>query len=123
MIAALGLGAAIGVLLGLLGGGGGILAVPALVLFLGLPMPLAVGTSLAVLVINSAAGFAAHAGDATLDHGITAVFTATAIIGSLLAGRFGVNLPADRLRGSFAYLVLAVAAFVAVQATVNPPSS
>ncbi|ONH53507.1 permease [Frankia sp. CcI49] len=116
-------GIAVGFLTGLFGVGGGFLVIPALVLFLGLPMPLAVGTSLAVLVINSAAGFAAHAGDATLDHGITAAFTATAIIGSLLAGRFGANLPADRLRRSFAYLVLAVAAFVAVQAAVNPPSS
>jgi len=39
-----------------------------MVLLLGLPMTVAVGTSLLVVVVNSAAGFAAHAGDTSLDY-------------------------------------------------------
>jgi uncharacterized protein len=111
-----GTGLAGGFLTGLFGVGGGFLLVPALVLLLGLPMATAVGTSLVVIVLNSAAGFAAHAGDATINYGITTAFTLAAIAGSLIACRFATRLPADRLRPAFAYLVIAVAALVVAQA-------
>ena len=111
-----GTGLAVGFLTGLFGVGGGFLLVPALVLLLGLPMATAVGTSLVVIVLNSAAGFAAHAGDAAIDYRITAAFTLAAITGSLIADRLATRLPADRLRPAFAYLVLAVAALVVAQA-------
>ncbi len=117
---AVGTGVAVGFLTGLFGVGGGFLVVPALVLLLGLPMAVAVGTSLVVVTVNSAAGFAAHAGTAEVDYGLAAVFTGAAVAGSLVAARFATRLPADRLRRWFAWLVLAVAAFVAVQAVVNP---
>jgi uncharacterized membrane protein YfcA len=54
MIAAVGFGALIGILLGLLGGGGSILAVPALVYGAGLTLAAAVPTSLLVVGISSA---------------------------------------------------------------------
>lgn len=54
MTAALGLGLSIGVLLGLLGGGASILAVPALVYRAGVPLAAAVPTSLLVVGISSA---------------------------------------------------------------------
>ncbi len=54
----------VGFLTGLFGVGGGFLVIPALVLLLGLPMPVAVGTSLVIIVLNALAGFAAHAGAA-----------------------------------------------------------
>ncbi len=117
---AVGTGVAVGFLTGLFGVGGGFLIVPALVLLLGLPMTVAVGTSLLVVAVNSAAGLAAHAGSADIDYGLAAVFTGAAVAGSLLAARVAARLPADRLRRWFAWLVLAVAAFVAVQALVNP---
>lgn len=113
-------GVVVGFLTGLFGVGGGFLIVPALVLLLGLPMTVAVGTSLAIIVINSAAGFAAHAGDTTIDYGIAASFTVAAIVGSLVAARVATRLPAARLRRWFAYLVFAVAVFVAAQALLNP---
>jgi uncharacterized membrane protein YfcA len=119
---AVGAGVAVGFLTGLFGVGGGFLIIPSLVLLLGLPMAIAVGTSLVIIVLNSAAGFAAHAGDAALDWSVVAAFTAAAVAGSLIAGRFATKLPADRLRRGFAYLVLAVAAFVATQALLNPPT-
>ncbi len=54
MIAAAGLGLVIGVLLGLLGGGGSILAVPALVYGVGMTLAAAVPTSLIVVGVSSA---------------------------------------------------------------------
>jgi uncharacterized membrane protein YfcA len=115
-------GVVVGFLTGLFGVGGGFLIIPALVLLLGLPMPAAAGTSLVIIVINSAAGFAAHAADATLDYRIAGAFTLTAVLGSLAAGQLAARLPARRLRYTFAYLVLAIAAFVVVRAAINPPT-
>ena len=50
-------GLLVGVATGLVGVGGGFLIVPALVLLVGLPMPVAVGTSLSIIVLNSLTGF------------------------------------------------------------------
>ncbi len=120
---AIGSGVVVGFLTGLFGVGGGFLIIPALVLLLGLPMTAAVGTSLVIIVVNSIAGFAgfaAHAGDATLDYGIAGAFTLAAVAGSLAASRIATRLPAKGLRRAFAYLVFAVAAFVIIQAVLNP---
>ena len=110
----------VGFLTGLFGVGGGFLIIPALVLLLGLPMAVAVGTSLLVIVINSVAGFTAHAGGAHLDYGITTAFTLAAVLGSLTAARLSHRVNPDRLRRWFAYLVFAVAAFVVTQALLSP---
>lgn len=120
---AIGSGVVVGFLTGLFGVGGGFLIIPALVLLLGLPMTVAVGTSLVIIVINSLAGFAAHAGDAALDYRIALAFTAAAVVGSLASARVASRLPAERLRRWFAYLVFAVAAFVVVQALINPSAA
>lgn len=117
---AVGSGLAVGFLTGLFGVGGGFLIIPALVLLLGLSMDVAIGTSLLVIVVNSVAGFLAHVGDATLDYGITAAFTVAAVAGSLAAARWAHHVDTDRLRRWFAWFVLAVAAFVVVQALVDP---
>ena len=117
---AIGSGVVVGFLTGMFGVGGGFLIIPALVLLLGLPMTVAVGTSLVIIVINAVAGFAAHAGDAALDYRIAVAFTVAAVAGSLAAARLASRLPAERLRRWFAYLVFAVAAFVIVQAVISP---
>lgn len=113
-------GAGVGFLTGLFGVGGGFVIVPALVLLLGLPMTLAVGTSLVIVSINSAAGFLAHAGESRLDLTVTVAFTIATVTGALLAGPFGSRLSDKRLRRGFAYLVTAVAVFVAIEAVSNP---
>ncbi|MBW6435848.1 sulfite exporter TauE/SafE family protein [Actinoplanes hulinensis] len=113
-------GLGVGFLTGLFGVGGGFLIIPALVLLLGLTMLAAVATSLVIIVVNSAAGFAAHAGDAAIDYRVATVFTLAAVTGSLVAGRFAGRLPTLRLQRVFAWLVLAIAGFVAIQAIVDP---
>src|SRR5690606_18324301 len=55
-------GLALGAVTGLVGAGGGFLIVPALVLLVGLTMREAVGTSLAIIALNAAAGFLGHVG-------------------------------------------------------------
>ena len=113
---AIGAGLFVGFLTGLFGVGGGFLIIPALVVLLGLPMTTAVATSLVIIIVNSAAGFAAHAGEATIDFRVTAAFTFAAVVGALVAGRGAHRLSAERLRRWFGYLVLAVAAYIVVRA-------
>jgi uncharacterized membrane protein YfcA len=109
-------GLGVGFLTGLFGVGGGFLIIPVLVVLLGLPIATAVATSLVVISVNSAAGIIAHLGTVAIDYRIASAFTIAAIVGSLLAGRLAIRLPADRLRRWFAYLVLAVALYVTVRA-------
>lgn len=104
----------VGLLTGLFGVGGGFLIVPALVLMLGVEIPIAIGTSLLIIVVNSAAGLISHLGGAGIDWSITGAFVGTAIIGSLIAGHYGTKLDTQRLQRWFAYLVFAVAAYVLV---------
>lgn len=107
-------GLAVGLLTGLFGVGGGFLIIPALVLLLGVEIPIAIGTSLLIIVVNSAAGVVSHLHSAPIDWPITAAFVATAIVGSLVAGHLGTRMDTERLHRWFAYLVFAVAAWVLV---------
>ena len=111
-------GFAVGFLTGLFGVGGGFLIIPALVLMLGVEMPIAVGTSLVIIVANSAAGLLSHLSGASIDWSITGIFAGTAIAGSLLAGHFGTGVDTGRLQRWFAYLVFTVATYILVDSTI-----
>ncbi|GAA3993194.1 sulfite exporter TauE/SafE family protein [Thermobifida alba] len=107
-------GALVGFLTGLFGVGGGFVVVPALSVGLGLTAAEAVATSLAIIVLNSASGLAAHSSAlADLDLLTVGVFAVSAMAASLAAGSLATRLPAALLRRGFAVLVLAVAAGVA----------
>ncbi len=107
-------GILVGLLTGLFGVGGGFLIVPALVLMLGVEMPIAIGTSLLIIVANSASGFLAHLGGSTIDWAVTAAFVGTAVASALIAGQIGTRADTHRLQHWFAYLVFAVAAYVLI---------
>ena len=80
-------GTASGFLTGLLGVGGGFLVVPALVVALRMPMTLAIGTSLLIIVLNANSSVVARLGDLDLDWAVVAPFTVAAIAGTLLGKR------------------------------------
>ncbi len=102
------LGAAVGVVSGLVGAGGGFLIVPALTLFGGLTMRDAIGTSLFVIALQSFAGFAGHIGHVEIDWGLAGVVTAAAVVGTISGASFGKTVSPDVLRRGFAWLVLAM---------------
>jgi hypothetical protein len=105
---------AVGLLTGFFGVGGGFVIVPALVLALGFEMPVAVGTSLLVIAINSAAALLARlGGHSHLDWPLLAVFTAAAIAGSLAGHRVASRAHPARLTLAFAILLTGVAAYTA----------
>ncbi len=105
-------GAVVGLVTGILGVGGGFLIVPALVMLVGLPMHHAVGTSLVVIAMNSAAGFLGHASDLSLDLSLIVVFVSAGVVGTLTGARLGKRLDPSLLRRMFAVFVLALALFL-----------
>jgi uncharacterized protein len=106
-------GLAVGLFTGLIGAGGGFLIVPALALWAGLPMPAAVGTSLLVIVMNSAAGFAGYAAHVAVEVRPVAAISACAIAGSVVGAALARHTNPVRLRRAFAGLVLVMAASIA----------
>lgn len=107
-----------GVLTGIAGVGGGFLVVPALVLFGGVAMKRAVGTSLVVIAMNSAAGFAAYAGTVRIDVPYTMLFTAIAIAGSFAGAAIVPRVSQAALKRAFALFLIVVAGIVFAQSVV-----
>lgn len=105
----------VGMLTGFFGVGGGFALVPALVLALGFPMPVAVGTSLLVIAVNSGTALMARIGTGTshLDWALIGGFTAAAVAGSLIGGRVMASLEPRHLTRAFAVLLMLVAVYTA----------
>jgi uncharacterized membrane protein YfcA len=105
-----------GVLSGLFGVGGGFVIVPALVLFSGMSIHRAVGTSLMVIALVSVSGVAAQAwAGRVIDPVVTSLFIAGGIAGLFAGQRIGRRLSGPALQKVFAVAILAVAAFVIVR--------
>ncbi|PWI18003.1 integral membrane family protein [Streptomyces sp. Act143] len=110
-------GAGLGAVTGVLGVGGGFLAVPALVGVLGLQMRNAVGTSLLVITVNSLAALATRAGTVEgLDWAVVGPFIGAAILGAWDGKRLSVKVSGHTLQRIFALVLLAVAAFMLLDA-------
>lgn len=121
--AAVGLG--VGLLTGFVGVGGGFLFVPSLVLFADLPMKTAVGTSLFVIALSSAAGAFGYRGQVAVPWNVVAAFTIIAIIG-IFAGTVALRYVSPQaLRRAFAYFLFVMAGFVLYQnrAVITHPSA
>ncbi len=103
----------VGFLTGFLGVGGGFLIVPALVLALGFSMPVAVGTSLVIIVITTASAFAERIGSTTIDWHLVLPFTVAAIAASFSGTHISERISPTALTRSFAIALIVVAAFVA----------
>jgi uncharacterized membrane protein YfcA len=104
----LGIGAVVGVLTGFLGIGGGFVIVPALILFAGLAPKTAIGTSLAIIALNSAAGLIGHLRYGDIDWTVTMAFLALALSGMWLGTRICGQLSQQALQRAFAWLIIAV---------------
>lgn len=84
LLAAVLAGGVVGAITGFLGVGGGFLVVPALIAFARLGVREAVGTSLLVIAVSSAAGFVGHLGKDHLDLRLVGMLTAAAVVGALM---------------------------------------
>lgn len=100
----------VGLITGFFGVGGGFIAVPALVLAVGLPMRRASATALLVIAINTFVAFLAH-GVGSLDVRLTAVVALATAVGAVIGAVSQSRINAAMLQRSFGVLLLVVAAY------------
>lgn len=101
-------GLLVGVLTGFLGVGGGFLLVPALVIFAGLDLKRAVGTSVGIISINSLAGVLGHLRFSDMNWRLTVLLLIAATLGMLLGASTAQRLPEPALRRGLAALMIVV---------------
>ena len=106
-------GLVVGIITGFVGVGGGFLIVPALVLLGGLPMHIAIGTSLLIIALKSLSGFYKYLDvlstlQLSLDWEIIRLFTVLGILGSFAGSLVSTQLPQQTLRRTFACFLFVI---------------
>src|SRR5258708_35691959 len=103
----------VGFSLGLVGGGGSILAVPVMVYVVGVPEPhVAIGTSAIAGAANAAANLSNHARGGTVMGSGALPFAAAGIAGALAGSVLGKRIDGRKLLALFALMMLVIAALM-----------
>jgi uncharacterized protein len=105
-------GLVVGVLTGLVGAGGGFLIIPALVLFAGLPMKRAIGTSLLIISVKSTLGFLGDVSNYDIDWIFLVAFTLLAIGGIFIGSSLATRIDGKKLKVGFGWFILIMGAAI-----------
>jgi len=105
-------GVLVGIITGLLGVGGGFLIVPALLLWVHVPMKAAVGTTLLIISINSAAGFAFSYASVAIQWPLLLKFAIGSIVGILAGIQLSEKIPADNLKKILGWFIMVISIYV-----------
>ena len=115
------LGCLVGFLSGIMGVGGGFLAVPVMVYALGMPTRVVVGTSLLLVLVTGAVTTVMQAWlNQTVDVLLAALLMAGGVVGAQLGSRFGQQVPAEKLRALLGLLILGVSLRVGYALVARP---
>ncbi|MBO1360577.1 sulfite exporter TauE/SafE family protein [Acetobacter sacchari] len=102
-------GTLVGFTLGLIGGGGSILAVPLMVYVVGVANPhVAIGTSAFAVAVNALAGLTHHARSGVVQWRCAGLFAGCGVAGALLGATIGKAVDGQRLLLCFALLMIVV---------------
>ncbi|WP_405720265.1 sulfite exporter TauE/SafE family protein [Streptomyces sp. NBC_00046] len=121
LVLALVAGAVIGLALGALGGGGSVLAVPALIYLLGFSPASATTASLIIVTATSASALYAHARDRNVAWKTGTLFAAAGVIPAFLAGAAAGHLPEVALTAAFAVIAALAALRMLRPSRTEPP--
>src|SRR5699024_3392348 len=110
VLLAIAVGVGVGMVVGALGAGGGILAVPVLVFLLGMPPHAATASSLVIVLITALASLPHHARQRNVEWRAGLVFAAVSVAGAVVGSRLSALVPADVLLTLFGIMLAAVAA-------------
>src|ERR1700724_1100651 len=103
-------GMLVGFSLGLVGGGGSVVAVPLMVYVVGVPdAHLAIGTSAIAVATNAAVNLSNHARGGTVVWSCALTFAAAGIIGAFCGSILGKMLDGQKLLALFALVMLVIA--------------
>lgn len=106
-------GSIVGFVLGLIGGGGSILAVPLLVYVVGVSSPhVAIGTSAVAVALSALANLWGHARAGHVKWRCALVFAAAGSAGAILGSTFGKSFDGERLLALFGVLMIVIAALM-----------
>lgn len=108
-------GIVVGTLTGLVGAGGGFLIIPALVIFSGLSMKMAVGTSLLIIAVKSLIGFIGDIQNHAIDWTFLLGFAGLAIVGIFLGSKLSNFIPSQKLKPAFGWFVLVMGVYILVK--------
>nr|WP_210345420.1 sulfite exporter TauE/SafE family protein [Jiella flava] len=115
------LGFLIGLLAGIMGVGGGFIAVPAMIYLLRVPTSVVIGTSLFQIIFTAAATTILQAAtNRTVDVVLAFLLMLGGVIGAQFGAEAGRRLRGDQLRALLALLVLAVGIRLGIQLVVTP---
>lgn len=119
------LGLGVGVLSGTFGVGGGILAVPALVLLFAVPQKSAQATSFVVMIPTALLGLFLYSRNPEVHVHLSAaaIIAMAALVGTAFATQVVHLMPADWLRKAFAVFLVLVAVQMFFKKTPSPASS
>jgi uncharacterized membrane protein YfcA len=111
LTAAVASGALVGLLLGVFGGGGSVLATPLLIYAVGVRDPhVAIGTSAAAVAVNALAGLAVQARAGRVKWPCASVFAASGLLGSLTGAHFAKQIDGQALLLWFAVAMALIGA-------------
>lgn len=106
-------GTLVGFMLGLVGGGGSIMATPLLLYVVGVASPhVAIGTSAVAVSANALASLASHATAGHVKWRCAAVFAVSGVIGALIGSSIGKAMDGEKLIALFAVLMIVVGALM-----------
>lgn len=105
-------GLVIGLLAGLVGAGGGFIIIPVLVLFSGLRMKTAIGTSLTIIAVNSLIGFLGDVQNHSIDWTFLLIFTAISTVGIIFGTGLAQYIPSKKLKPVFGWFVLIMGIYI-----------
>jgi uncharacterized membrane protein YfcA len=105
-------GIVVGVVVGLVGAGGGFLIIPALIMLARLPMKKAIGTSLAIVALNSTIGFLSDFGVHQFDWRFLLVFSGFAISGIVAGSYISKFVSGTQLKPAFGWFILAMGVII-----------
>jgi uncharacterized membrane protein YfcA len=109
-------GSLVGFTLGLVGGGGSILAVPLLVYLVGVPSAhVAIGTSAVAVAVNAAASVIGHARSGNVRWPCASVFATAGVLGAFAGSALGRRVDGQSLLAAFAILMVVVAVLMLVR--------
>jgi hypothetical protein len=110
---AAGSGVLVGLVLGLIGGGGSVLAVPLLVYVVGVKSPhVAIGTSAVAVAVSALANLVGHARAGRVKWPCALVFATAGVAGAAVGSTFGKQFDGQSLLVLFGVLMIAIAAFM-----------
>lgn len=106
-------GSLVGFVLGLIGGGGSVLAVPLLVYVVGVKSPhVAIGTSAVAVALSALAGLIGHARESKVKWPCALVFAGAGVVGAAIGSILGKSFNGQHLLLLFGILMVVIASFM-----------